>query len=85
MMPQEVSRLPSSEEIILVEGQYPVKANKVIYYSDSAFKKRLGFEPVQAPKIKAISKPSPVFETEIIDKETDAKIADMANDLESFL
>lgn len=85
MMPQEVSRLPADEQIILVEGQYPVKANKVRYYDDSAFKKRLGFDPVKAPKITAVSKPSPVFETEVIDKETEDKIANMANDLENFI
>jgi len=85
MMPQEVSRLPSAEQILLVEGQYPVKANKVRYYDDNAFKKRLGFNPVQAPEIKAVSKPSPIFETDVIDKATEEKIANMASDLDSFL
>ena len=85
MMPQEVSRLAPNQEIILVEGQYPVKANKVRYYDDNAFKNRLGFDPVKAPKVVAISKPSPVFKTEVIDKETEDTIADMAKDLESFL
>ncbi len=85
MMPQEVSRLPADKEIVLVEGEFPIKADKIKYYQEKIFKARLGDDPVQAPKLNAISIPSPDFKTEQIDEETEAKIADMANDLEAFL
>ncbi|MCI5049710.1 MAG: type IV secretory system conjugative DNA transfer family protein [Rickettsiales bacterium] len=41
LLPQEVIQLPRDEQIILVESFSPIKCNKIFYYKDSTFTKRL--------------------------------------------
>ena len=48
LMPQEVRRLDSRKSIILVEGEVPVLANKIRYYANPIFKKRL-MDPPEVP------------------------------------
>jgi len=38
LLPSEINRLPSSKEIILINGAPPILANKVKYYEDARFK-----------------------------------------------
>lgn len=41
LLPQEVIQLPREEQIILVESSPPIKCNKIFYFKDSFFTKRL--------------------------------------------
>jgi type IV secretion system protein VirD4 len=41
LLPSEINRLPSHQEIILLNGAPPILANKVKYFSDKRFKNRL--------------------------------------------
>jgi type IV secretion system protein VirD4 len=41
LLPQEVIQLPRDEQIILVESFAPIKCEKIFYYKDSTFTKRL--------------------------------------------
>jgi type IV secretion system protein VirD4 len=52
LLPQEVIQLPRDEQIILVESFAPIKCQKIFYYKDSTFTKRLLPQipiPVQEP------------------------------------
>ena len=52
LLPQEVIQLPRDEQIILVESFSPIKCNKIFYYKDPTFTKRLMDKiplPVQEP------------------------------------
>jgi type IV secretion system protein VirD4 len=49
LLPQEVINLPRDEQILLIESSPPIKSNKIKYYSDSFFKKRL-LPPIPIPK-----------------------------------
>lgn len=54
LMPQEIITLPRDEEIILIESKNPVRCNKIKYYQDKMFTKRLlkqTFVPKQKPYI----------------------------------
>lgn len=54
LMPQEIITLPRDEEIILIESKNPVRCNKIKYYQDKMFTKRLlpqTFVPKQEPYI----------------------------------
>ena len=41
LLPQEVIQLPRDEQILLIESFPPIKSNKIKYYADSFFTKRL--------------------------------------------
>lgn len=41
MLPSEINRLPQSQEIILVNGMYPILADKVRYYNDKRYKAKV--------------------------------------------
>ena len=52
LLPQEVINLPRDEEIILMESKGSIKCNKIFYYKDPLFMKRLlgkTFVPTQEP------------------------------------
>lgn len=51
LMPQEVKEIGADKEIIIYEGVRPILAEKIIYYKDRHFKKRL----LKAPKVKRIT------------------------------
>lgn len=51
LMPQEVKEIGADKEIIFYEGIRPILAEKIVYYKDRHFKKRL----LPAPKVKRIS------------------------------
>ena len=55
LMPQEVITLPRDEEIILIESKNPVRCNKIKYYEEPLFKKRvdmpMSYVPTQKPYI----------------------------------
>ena len=46
LTPGEVMQLPSEDELILVSGVPPIRANKIRYYSDRNFKTRVSPAPV---------------------------------------
>jgi len=46
LTPGEVMQLPNEDEIILVSGLPPIRANKIRYYSDKNFKNRVSPAPV---------------------------------------
>lgn len=52
LLPQEVKELGSDKEIIIYEGIRPILADKIIYYRDRNFKKRL----LPPPKVTKIGK-----------------------------
>lgn len=64
MLPSEINRLPQHQEIILVNGLYPVLANKIRYYDDKRFKEKV-LAPViivtrtKTPDCTTINKPMP--------------------------
>lgn len=41
LLPQEVIQLPRDEQIVLIESQPPIKCQKIKYYEERMFKKRL--------------------------------------------
>ena len=45
LTPGEVMQLPQDEEVILVSGLYPIKAQKLRYFEDANFKDRLSSPP----------------------------------------
>lgn len=52
LLPQEVIQLPRDEQIVLIESFPPIKSNKIKYYEDRFFTKRLlpaTFVPTQEP------------------------------------
>lgn len=52
LLPQEVIGLPRDEQIILIESQPPIRCNKIFYYKDPFFTKRLLPQvdvPIQEP------------------------------------
>jgi type IV secretion system protein VirD4 len=49
LLPQEVIMLPRDEQIVLIESKPPIKSEKIKYYEDSFFKKRL-LPPTPIPK-----------------------------------
>lgn len=49
LLPQEVINLPRDEQILLIESSPPIKSNKIKYYEDSFFKKRL-LSPIKIPQ-----------------------------------
>lgn len=54
LMPQEIITLPRDQEIILIESKNPILCNKIFYYKDKMFTKRLlekTFVPKQTPYI----------------------------------
>ena len=51
LLPQEVINLPRDEQILLIESSPPIKSEKIKYYSDNTFKKRL-LAPIPIPKQK---------------------------------
>lgn len=59
LMPQEIITLPRDDEIILIESKNPIRCNKIKYYQDKMFTKRLlpqTFVPKQTPYIAQVSK-----------------------------
>ncbi|MCQ8105958.1 type IV secretory system conjugative DNA transfer family protein [Methylomonas sp. SURF-1] len=56
LLPQEVKEIGPDREIIIYEGIRPILAEKIIYYTDRHFKKRL----LPAPKVRRIA---PVMQT----------------------
>jgi type IV secretion system protein VirD4 len=48
LLPSEINRLPNDQEIILINGMHPILANKVRYYTDNRFSRKL--LPACAPK-----------------------------------
>lgn len=61
MMPQEVRRLPRKKAVIIVEGDYPILANKIFYYKSPIFKKRL-MDPPPVPRLNAALTASKQFD-----------------------
>ena len=51
LLPQEVINLPRDEQILLIESSPPIKSDKIKYYLDPFFKKRL-LSPIPIPKQK---------------------------------
>lgn len=49
LLPQEVIQLPRDEQIILIESSPPIKTQKIFYYKDNFFKKRL-LPPLPLPQ-----------------------------------
>lgn len=59
LMPQEIITLPRNEQIILIESKNPIKCNKIEYYKDKSFLKKLlpqTFVPKQTPYIASTRK-----------------------------
>jgi type IV secretion system protein VirD4 len=48
LLPQEVIGLPRDEQIILIESQPPIKTEKIFYYKDPFFTKRV-YDPIEVP------------------------------------
>jgi len=49
LTPGEVMQLPADEAVVMVSGHPPIKAQKLRYYSDANFKRRVLPPPVLAP------------------------------------
>ena len=49
LLPQEVISLPRDEQILLIESSPPIKSDKIKYYLDPFFKKRL-LSPIPIPR-----------------------------------
>ena len=51
LLPQEVINLPRDEQILLIESSPPIKSDKIKYYLDPFFKKRI-LSPISIPQQK---------------------------------
>jgi type IV secretion system protein VirD4 len=51
MLPEQVRQLKDTKEIVFKEGARPIKANKIRYYRDKAFKRRI-LPPAPVPRLK---------------------------------
>ena len=51
MLPEQVRQLKDTKEIVFKEGARPIKANKIRYYRDKAFKRRI-LPPASVPRLK---------------------------------
>jgi type IV secretion system protein VirD4 len=58
LLPSEINRLPQHQEIILVNGLYPILAHKLRYYDDKRFKNKVFASAVVVTKTKAIERPA---------------------------
>lgn len=58
LLPHEVMQLPADQEIVMVEASPPVRAKKIIYYKDKAFKTRI-IPPISLPQIKPLTQTLP--------------------------
>lgn len=60
LLPQEVKELAKEDAIVFFEGLRPIKCNKIRYYADPRFKKRLYKAPEKpAPNWAAVAVPKP--------------------------
>jgi len=50
MLPQEIRLLPDDKAIILIEGKHPIYANKIPWFKDRRFKKKI-LPPINLPTI----------------------------------
>ncbi len=80
LLPQEVITLPRDKQIILIESHAPIKTNKIFYYKDKMFTKRLMAPinvPIQEPydprKKKAVTPPTPPPKEEAKDDKKEEK------------
>lgn len=67
MLPSEINRLPQEQEIILVNGMYPILANKIRYFADRRYKAKVLIPVAVATKASEpveilINEPAPVVE-----------------------
>jgi len=53
MLPQEISRMALSKQIVLISGQHPILCNKIVAWKEQTFLNRTGPPPI-APKMEAI-------------------------------
>lgn len=51
LLPQEVREMPFEKEILLMANTKPIFADKIIYWKDEVFKKRIKMEKPKIPKI----------------------------------
>jgi len=61
LLPQEVMRLPRDEQILLIEGEAPIRCSKIFYYKDKFFTSRVMKKtaiPKQEPYIPKKQKPT---------------------------
>ena len=56
IMPDEVQRLAKDEMLIFVEGEYPIRGKKIIYYEDDSFKKMI-LKPVEKSDVSPFKNP----------------------------
>ncbi len=82
MMPQEISRMPLSKQIVLISGQNPILCNKIVAWKEATFLKRLGDAPI-SPKMETAETPVvlPIAIEDVSAREVE--VADMGN-LEDF-
>jgi type IV secretion system protein VirD4 len=67
LLPSEINRLPSDQEIIFINGMYPILAHKIRYFSDQRYNNKIKeMATIQArplePKQKPINEVVPVVE-----------------------
>ncbi|TCV82729.1 type IV secretory system conjugative DNA transfer family protein [Sulfurirhabdus autotrophica] len=80
MMPQEISRMSLTKQIVLISGQHPIFCNKIIAWKEKAFLSRNGVAPI-APKMGTVetpvSLPNAIEETAAVATRV-AEVADMS-------
>jgi type IV secretory pathway TraG/TraD family ATPase VirD4 len=68
LLPSEINRLPSDQEIIFINGMYPILTHKIRYFSDQRYSNKIKEAAIiQArplePKQKPINEVAPVVES----------------------
>lgn len=61
LTPDEVGKLPGDEELIFVTGIRPIKANKIFYYNDPFFTKRIMAAPPKSDIIRQNTPSVPIL------------------------
>ena len=59
LLPQEVIQLPRDDQILLIESQPPIRSQKIKYFEERIFKKRLSPAikiPIQEPYMPDLAK-----------------------------
>jgi type IV secretion system protein VirD4 len=83
LLPQEVIQLPRDEQIVLIESFPPIKSNKIKYFDDKFFTKRLlppTFVPTQEPYDPRKSEEEGLAEDENFIDEEEEEFEDNIND-----
>lgn len=76
LMPQEISRMPLTDQIILISGQPPILCKKIAAWKEKSLMSRTGVAPIP-PRMVTTAPPAALYETTDVAGERAVEPADM--------